>query len=65
MKNDTTPEQIKKLVEDAKISEWLTPSQIARLYAWQYFKPRKITVFIDSLRIGKATIIAFRDAENA
>lgn len=53
----------RKLLDDAKVFEWLSVVQLFKLIWWEWFNKKRLQVFYDSLKLGKAAIFAYRDAE--
>lgn len=63
----TAKERI-RLLEEARVYYWLTFSQLFKLILWEsfyFYAPCKerVDTFYNSLKIGKAAIFAFRDAD--
>lgn len=57
-------EDKKKLLENAKIFEWLTMKQLLKLIWWEWFYKKKIEAFYNGLNMGKSAIFAYKDAEH-
>ena len=54
----------KGLLENSKVFEYLNKKQLLRLIFWEWFNKKRITVFYNSLDIGKSAIFAYKDAES-
>ena len=61
----TNKEKQIKLLEDARVFEYLNWKQLITIIYWSLFNSSKIKYFYEQLNLGKAARFAYIDTKNA